>query len=286
MVKKGVEQMNELQVKAIMDLKNKNEKYISEISELLIKMKKSYKKFDDFEKWFWRLMNDMEKAHSQIPFLPFSNAYCIKDNYFSIPTTPCLRDSLYGTINEEYSFLSEKYMKGLENEIEEKANKVREELSNYFELISELLNGIIASNSITKRLSGLENKAVELEKKKELLWYPKQLSKEEYSLKGNFVVPFCLENPQTTLPLHRRLIIEYEYIFKSKDLQLSVLESVKAILLYINEYLPFAELIPLKESSGIKITNVVSPKQIQLGSENKFDGEINIGNEGDLKDGN
>ncbi|EHJ01944.1 hypothetical protein CDLVIII_5470 [Clostridium sp. DL-VIII] len=278
--------MNELQVKAITDLKSKNEKYILEITELLTKMKKSYKKFDDFEKCFWSLMNDMEKAHSQIPFLPFSNAYCIKENYFSIPTTPCLRDSLYGVINEEYSFLSEKYMKSLENEIQEKANKVRMELSNYIELISELLNRVIASNSITKRLSGLENKAMELEKKKELFWYPKQLSKEEYSLKGNFVVPpFCLENPQITIPLHRRLIIEYEYLFKSEDLHLSILESVKSILLYINEYLPFAELVPLKKSNGIEITNVVSPKQIQLGSENKFDGEINIGNEGELKDG-
>jgi hypothetical protein len=229
----------------------------------------------------------MEKAHSQIPFLPFSNAYCIKDNYFSIPIRPCIKDSLYGTVNEEYLFLSDEYLQHIEDKISEGADKMSKKLSYYVEIMSEPLNRIIASNSITKRLSGLDSKFVELEEETKLFWYPVEMSRREYSLRGSFIPPMCIgrTNPQLVTPFHRRLMIQYDYLFKSKDLHIGILNKTKAILFYINEYLPFAELIPLSENKGINISNIVTPKQVQLGSENKFDGQINIGNEGELKNG-
>lgn len=278
--------MNELQQKAIEQLLIKNEAYIQEIDELLAKIKKEYQKFDKFEKDFWNLMNDMEKAHSQLPYLPYSNAYYIKNGYFSVPTMPCLRDALYGTVNDGYEFLSEEYLNKIQSDISKNADLFKEKLSEMVGLISELLNRIIASNSITKRLSGLENKAAELEAKSKLFWYPIELSKNEYSFKGSIVVPLYITYPQLATPLHRQLMINYDYLFKSKALHIKILNDVKAILNYINEYLPFAELVPLKEDKGISIINTVTPKQVQIGSNNDFDGNINIGNEGDVEDDN
>lgn len=282
---KGCIEMNDSQQKSIEQLKIKNEKFIKEINDLLIKVKKEYQTSDDYENEFFELMNDMEKAYSHIPFLPFVNAYCIKKEYFGIPTMQCLIDDLYGTINEEYKILPDEYFKQTEKEITDKTSLLKNKLTVNVDLISELLDRIIACNSITKRLSGLDDKIVELEKQRNLIWYPVEFSKKKYYFNGSYIAPLCVTNPtQLTLPFHRQMLIKYEYLFKTKSQHMKMLKNIKGILNYINEYLPFAELIPLKNGNDINIVNEFNPKQLQMGSENNFDGNINIGNEGDIRD--
>ncbi|WP_113886442.1 hypothetical protein [Clostridium butyricum] len=281
--------MNELQNQAIKELKDKNDLYIEDVDAMKEKIQTQYEEFKKFKEDFFGLMEKMERANSQVPFLPYCNAYCMKDGEFSIPVRPCISDNLYGTVNEEYKFLSDKYMTQFEDELNKDFKNIREMLEENIAEISEKLDEIIASNSITKRLSGLEEQAVKLEKNKDIFWYPQKLSQNEYQWQGNIVVPACIQSMQPVTPFHRRLLIKYDYLFKTMSLHEKILSNIKATLLYINGYLPFAELIPLKvkEDGGISIinNNTVTPKQVQLGSENKFDGEINIGNEGELKDG-
>lgn len=127
--------MNDLQVKAVENLKISNEQYLEKLDELISKVEKDYKKFDDFSTEFWDLMNSMERANSQVPFLPYNNAYYFKDNEFSIAVVPCFKDTLYGTMSNGYGFLSDDYMIGIENNIEAKANNMRQKLSQNVELI-------------------------------------------------------------------------------------------------------------------------------------------------------
>lgn len=278
--------MNDLQQKAIENLIIKNNGYIKELKELELRIEKEYSKYDKFKEEFWDLMNKMERSHSQIPFLPYVNLYCINNKGFSIPTMPCITDNLYGSINEEYKMITEEFINEMEKDMSQKAKKLSELLSITVKKMSELLDRILASNSITRRLSGLEEMSQKLEEKKDIFWYPKEMSKREYSMKGSYVVPLKIVSPTMVLPLHRRFIIQYEYLFKSQILHTQILNDTKAILNYINEYLPFAELVPLKTNECIKIENIVTPKQVQIGSENDFHGNINIGNEGELSDGN
>lgn len=277
--------MNDLQQQAVQKLAVKNEGYIKEIEELELIVEKEYLKYDKFKEEFWDLMNKMESAHSQIPFLPYSNYYCINNNDFSIPTMPCISSNLYGTINEEYKMITPEYIDKIEKDISEKAKKLSDQLSITVKKLSGLLDTIIASNSITRRLSGLEGMNNKLEEKKSIFWYPKDMSKKEYSMRGNYIVPLNIVSPTMVLPLHRKLIIQYEYLFKSQILHTQILTDTKAILNYINEYLPFAELVPLKTNEYIKIENIVTPKQVQIGSENDFKGNINIENGEEASDG-
>jgi len=275
--------LNEFQQKAVEELKNKNKEYIKEIDKLLNVVIKEYGLFDAFEHEFWDLMNAMDKASAKLPYVPFNNAYCIKNNNFSIPQGPALAHpffALSGGLSDEFSYLSEDFMKGIEDDYDKKAELLSKTLSAMFQSISELLSNIIASNSITKRLSGLEDKVAELEKISKHCWYPRELSQHEYSLKGQFPVPPIIGYPQAALPYHRDLIIRYDHLFRSKELHIAHLKRIKEILKYINEFLPFAELVPLKESNGVHIdnTNVVTPHHTKIGSHNTFDGEINIGN--------
>ena len=281
-LQKGWFLLNELQLKAIEELKTKNTNYIKELDFLVKKINKEYSVFDEFEIDFFKLMNEMERSSSQIPFLPFNNAYCMNDNEFLIPTTPCIIDPLYGRMGPNFYIMSEEYMKSIDNEISQGTTKMKKVFSNIIETIQELLNNIIASNSITKRLSGLEDKITELQSNTIMFWYPRKLSQHEYSFKGSIQVPMCVTSRNIVYPFHRQLLMNLEYIFKTKNLHTPLLKKIKATLNYINEYLPFAELVPLKESSLVSITNTntVSPQQTQIGSDNEMDGEINIGNGG------
>ena len=54
---------------------------------------------------------------------------------------PCLRDALYGTVNDGYEFLSEKYLNKIQNDISKNADLPKEKLSEMVGLIFELLNG-------------------------------------------------------------------------------------------------------------------------------------------------
>ncbi len=235
--------MNELQEKAIEKLCVKNEEYIDEVIVLQEKIDSDYKAFSELEDEFWDYINKMEKANSNVPFLPYSNLYCIKNGEFSIPIRSCFKDIIYGTINEEYELLSDEYMEKKEKKMELNSKKIKKILCENAKIIDELLDRAIASNSITKRLSGLEDKLNELENQKNLFWYSKELSLQKYSYNGSIIVPPCVHNMQIVLPFHRRLVIENEYLFKSMTLHLQILKNIKAILLYINEFLPFAELI-------------------------------------------
>lgn len=273
--------LNELQAKAIEKLATKNTDYIKELDLLLKRIDKEYSVFDEFEIEFWKLMNEMEKSSSQTPFLPFSNAYCIRDDKYVTPTTPCIVNQLYGTMGPNFCVISEEYMEKVTNEFLQETNNMKKIFLNIIEITQDLLDRIIASNSITKRLSGLEDKITELESKTTLFWYPKQLSKQEYSLKGSIPIPMCVRSFNIVYPFHRRMLINLEYIFKTKNMHTPLIKGIKALLNYINEYLPFAELVPLKENSGVRITNTVSPRQTQIGSENEMKGKINIGNEGE-----
>ncbi|ELC8453715.1 hypothetical protein P5F52_10415 [Clostridium perfringens] len=235
--------MNELQEKAIKKLCMKNEKYIDEVIVLQEKIDSDYKAFSEFKDEFWDCIDKMEKANSNVPFLPYCNLYCIKNGEFSIPIRSCFKDSIYGTVNEEYELLSPEYMEKKEKKMEFNSQKIKKILCENAKIIDELLDKVIASNSITKRLSGLEDKLNELEQQKNLFWYSKELSRQKYSYTGSILVPPCVHNVQLVLPFHRRLVIKNEYLFKTMPLHLQILKNIKAILLYINEFLPFAELI-------------------------------------------
>lgn len=236
--------MNELQEQAIKNLQVTNIKYIEEIEKLQCEINSDYDKFTDFKDELFNYIDKMEEASSNVPFSPYNNLYCYSNGELSIPVRPCFKDSVYGEINEEYEFLTSEYMEKTEKRIYLTTKEIKKILSGNVQRLDELLDKVIASNSITKRLSGLQDKINELQKDKTLLWYHKDLSVENYSYKGKIPIPpCCLDNIQMVLPFHRKLAINNEYLFKTMELHLQVLKDIKARLLYINEFLPFAELI-------------------------------------------
>lgn len=271
--------LNELQVKAIEELKTKNTNYIKELDSLIRKIHKEYSVFDEFGIQFWKEMNEMERSSSQIPFLPYSNTYCINNDNFVIPTTPCIVDPLYGGMGTNFSVLPEEYLKGVNNEISQNTTKMKKVFSDMIEIIEDLLNNIIASNSITKRLSGLEDKTTELKSNTTMFWYSRELCRREYSYKGSISVPLYATSNNIVYPFHRQMLMNYAYIVKTQKLHIPLLKDIKATLNYINEFLPFAELVPLQNPRVI-ITNTASPQQTQIGSDTEIKGKINIGNVG------
>lgn len=277
--------MNNIQQKAIEDLNIKNQKYIKKINKLISNIRKTYSKFDESENEFYELIDLMESASSKIPVLPYCNAYAMKDNKFVMATNSFLEDKPYTKINSDYKILTIEYMENMEKNLDKTTDKMKTVFKIYVKEIKELLDMIIASNSITKRLSGLQDKINLLENINESFWYDQKDSLDKYSNLNGVILPMFLMSPdmQTRLPFHKQLLIKNEFIFKTKHIHENKLNQINAILMYINEYLPFAELVPLINTPNAIINNHVSPKQVQLGSDNKFDGEINIGNEEDIK---
>lgn len=194
--------MNELQQKAIDELSKKNEKYIKEIDQLYNTTKKKLDKYNKFEEDFWELMGKMEKANSTIPFVPFNNYYCVINDSFGIASAPLILDDLYGTLNEEYLQLSEDGMRQIEEPFEKEAKELLKDLTESAGRISDLIPSIIASNSIIRRLSGLDDKYTELVKLGKTIWYPQKISRNAYTIRGQYAVPMMLmrSNVQMQLP--------------------------------------------------------------------------------------
>jgi hypothetical protein len=273
-----------MQKAAIENLQILNQEYIAKLADLKSDLLSEYQEFNDLSSEFQELMKKMELASGQLPFAPYHNAYAVDGDDFCRPTYPLISDNLYGTTSSEYVFLTNEWMEELSLEFEKDFGKLKAVLQISIDKLNTVLTDVIASNSITRRLEGLQDKCSELESIASIMWYPDALSKREYAMKGQYVPPIKLGLSQVQMryPFHRELLIRFDYLLKTRELHPNAIEKCIGILKYINNYLPFAELISEKDANKAVFNNINMPSQNQVGSGNTFDGTIAIGNKGDV----
>lgn len=277
--------MNETQLKAIENLITQNRNYISKLESLKSKFELQYNKFEELDKKFNNFTLQLHKSSSHIYFVPYNNYYSITEKgIFFTPALPLILEDApqpFGRMNEDFKLLNPEFISNIELDWENQTIKLKEIITENCTQLKKIFSKIIASNSITKRLKGLEDKLVKIESVTKNVWFPESVILKQWTIKTQQMMPIIFPHlhAQVDYPFHIKFLTRFEKILKTKQYHIIILDNIIEHLDYINQFLPFAELIPTNEINT-QINNNFNPKQNQIGSANKFDGEINIGNEG------
>lgn len=265
-------EFNKEQKNALNNLKVKNEEKIIELDKILKTYQKQIENLDDDSKTFWDIMKSLEKANSHYPWGHFANYY-----YTNIeePIGESFLSEL-GEKNPKFGQITEEGIKSIESKFipYEKYDKV---ISETIKSIKNLIAESLAENIFIKRIIGLPEKYFELEEIKKDWWYPKEISKSEYGLKGSFLsydahLPFAI-------PYHRQKMINYDSLFNTARLIENKIKDSISILKAINSYLPFAELMPSEKmpQTFIKVEANANNDSTSVGDSNQFEEDTVIG---------
>lgn len=262
--------LNDEQKTAIISFKKENEIFLKKINELEKFYKKNIEPLTLESDNFWEIATQLEKSNSQYPLGMYANYYF---RNFEEPSEPFLNE--WDQKNPAYTQITKEQKIFIEEQIPDK-NNFNNLLQKFIDNLSSLLSEIIPKNFIITRLIGLQEKYAELKQCEKHWWFPRELASDKYYPKS--VITSEIHLP-ITLPYHRALMIEYYTLFNTSSLLKNKLESMKQILDSINEFLPFAKLIPESQIAEqiINVTADSSDKSITLGNENAFKNDTLIG---------
>jgi len=270
-------EFSEEQKKAIKDLKIKNEEKIKELDKILKEYKKQISNLDIESKTFWDIMKSLEKSNSHYPLGQYANYY-YRD--FKEPISESFL-SEFGEKNINFHPITDENKKDIENKLPnyEVYNEI---ISVTIEKIKNLIDDGLSDNIFIKRIIGLPEKYLELQEIKKNWWYPKELSKNEYGLKGSFLV-YDAHLP-LSIPYHRQKMINYDSLFNTATLVENKIKEFISILKSINSYLPFAELIPAEKmpQTVINVEASANNESVSVGDSNQFKGDAVIGEGGKI----
>ncbi len=258
------------QKKALIELKEINEKKIKEIGKELEEYKKKISNFDNDFKKFWDVMKSLEKANSHYPVGHFSNYY-YKD--FKEPIEESFL-SEFGDKNPNFHQITEGEIKDIESKIPnyESYNKI---VSETIDNAKDRVKDSLAENIIIRRVVGLPEKYLELQELNNNWWYPKELSQNTYRL-GSFVSYDM--HLQRVIPYHRQKMIHYDSLFNTTLIVKDKIKEFISILKAINSYLPFAEPIPIEKMPQ----TYINVETNSIGDSNKFNKDAVIGKNGQI----
>lgn len=265
-------EFNEEQKNALNNLKEKNESIIEKLNQILKEYQDQIKNLDEDSKAFWDVMKSLEKANSHYPWGHFSNYYY---SNFQEPIGESFL-SEFGEKNQKYGQITEEGIRSIESKFVpyKKYDKI---ISDAIKLIKDLIAESLADNIFIRRIIGLPEKYLELEEIKKDWWYPKEISKSEYGLKGSFL-SYDAHLP-LTIPYHRQKMINYDSLFNTARLIDNKIKDFISILKSINSYLPFAELMPAGKmpQTLIKVEANANNDSTSVGDSNKFESDTVVG---------
>ena len=265
-------EFNEEQNNAIQNLKIKNEEKIIELDKILKTYQKQIENLDGDSKTFWDIMNSLEESHSHYPLGHFA------DYYYSDFKKPLAESFLseFGEKNVKFNQITEEDKKDIESKLPS-YDKYHKIVSNTIEIIKNLISGSLAENIFIRRIICLPEKYLKLQEVNKDWWYPKELSKSEYGLKGSFV--YYDAHLPMAIPYHRQKMINYDSLFNTARLIDNKIKDFISLLKSINYYLPFAELMPLGKmpQTLIKVEANANNDSTSVGDSNKFKSDTVVG---------
>lgn len=221
--------MNEEQLESIKGLNKKNEVILSRVETLYNVLKEKYSEYDDTVKSFYLEMNRMDKASSNEYREPFCNAYYLVNNEFANAEGKCIKDSLYGTLNEGWGCLKKEYIESIETRylnLFSDLEKVVELNSNELE---DIIRRVLAYNKVCIFLDELDN------------MYDK-LKKDISGSTIEEVIDKTKDGSKFKLPIHKSLLMRFDPIIKTRESHLNTLASLRDFLIEVIYLLPFAKI--------------------------------------------
>lgn len=263
-------QLNDEQKDSITSLKKRNEIFLESIDKLNNFYNEKIEPLTSESDNFWKIANRLEKSNSQYPLGIYANYYF---ENFDERSEDFIDE--WGNKSPAYTQITEEQKTWIEKQIPD-TKIFRDLLQKSIDDLSVLSSDIISKNFIITRLMGLQEKYEELIKCEKNWWFPREIASNKYGPKSIVTSEYHLP---ITLPYHRALIIEYVILFNTASLLKNKFVTIKQILDSINEFLPFAKLIPEGKIAEqiINVTTDSSNKSIALGDDNIFKNDTLIG---------